>query len=210
SILDAVEWAMEHYPVDRRRIYLTGTSGGGHMTMLMAGTHPEIWAAASGWVGISDLAAWHELHRDDRYGQMLRACCGGAPGDCADIDAEYRRRSPLTHLHRAAGLPLDLAAGVHDGHEGSVPVAHSLRAFNVIAQAAGAAPVSDDEIAQISRRSGRLENPRDGDELFDPIFGRNVYLRRTAGPCRVSIFEGGHECLPEAAIEWLSRHRKPR
>ena len=47
DILDAVEWAKQNYPVDPERIYLTGSSGGGHMTLLMAGRHPEVWAAAS-------------------------------------------------------------------------------------------------------------------------------------------------------------------
>ena len=36
DILDAVEWAKREYPVDESRIYLVGTSGGGHMTLLMA------------------------------------------------------------------------------------------------------------------------------------------------------------------------------
>lgn len=208
DILDAIAWMAAHYPVDRRRIYLTGASGGGHMTMLMAARHPEIWAAASAWVGISDLAAWGRLHQGDCYGEMMRACCGGAPGDSAAVDDEYRQRSPLTHMRGARNVPLDLAAGVHDGHQGSVPVWHTLAAFNEVAKAKGAKPVTEAEIAQISRPQGRLEKPQAGDELFDPIFGRQIYLRRTAGPCRVSIFEGGHECIAEAAIEWLARHAK--
>ena len=52
DILDAVDWASKEYPVDRNRIYLTGVSGGGHMTMLMVGRYPDRWAAASAWVGI--------------------------------------------------------------------------------------------------------------------------------------------------------------
>ena len=115
DILDAVAWVQKRYPVDARRIYLTGVSGGGHMTMLMAGRHPEIWAAASAWVGISDLRSWHQKHEKTRYGRMLRACCGGAPGKNAVVDKEYRERSPLTYLHRAIKVPLDIAAGVHDG-----------------------------------------------------------------------------------------------
>ncbi len=209
DILDAVAWTVEHYPIDRRRIYLTGVSGGGHMTMLMAGRHPEVWAAASASVGISDLAMWHRLHAQGHYGEMLRACCGGAPGDSPEVDAQYRRRSPLTYLAGARNLPLDLAAGVHDGHRGSVPIWHTLAAFNVVAQARGDVPITDAEITQISRPNGRLEAPRPGDELFDPVFRRNIYLRRSAGPCRVTIFEGGHEGLAEAAVDWLARHAKP-
>jgi dipeptidyl aminopeptidase/acylaminoacyl peptidase len=208
DILDAVDWVVARYPVDRRRIYLTGASGGGHMAMLMAGLYPERWAAVSAWVGISDLAAWHARHARSRYGSMLRQCCGGAPGESDDVDEEYRRRSPMTWLHRAVDVPLDLAAGIHDGHRGSVPIGHTLQAFNAVARAQGLQGVSDDEIAQLSREGGRLEDPRPGDEVEDASFGRRVYLRRIAGKARVTIFEGGHERIAHAAAQWLSGHAR--
>ena len=71
--------------VDRQRIYLTGVSGGGHMTMLMVGRHPQPWAAASAWVGISDLRTWHARHATGKYGLMMRKCCGGKPGDSTEV-----------------------------------------------------------------------------------------------------------------------------
>ncbi|MBC8870750.1 MAG: prolyl oligopeptidase family serine peptidase [Planctomycetes bacterium] len=209
DILDAVDWARNTYPIDPKRIYLTGVSGGGHMTMQMAGCHPDIWAAASAWVGISDLAAWHERHAKSGYGKMCRSSCGGAPGDSGEVDRQYRERSPMTHLHRAKDVPLEIAAGVHDGHKGSVPVRHSLDAFNTIARAAEATPISEEEILQLSRKEGRLDSPLPSDQVDDPSFGRKIYLRRTAGPARVTIFEGGHEGIAAAAIAWLERHQKP-
>jgi hypothetical protein len=33
-------------------------------------------------------------------------------------------------------------------------------------------------------------------------------LRRFAGKARVTIFEGGHESIPEAAIAWLEQHKR--
>lgn len=208
DILDAVVWAQAKYPVDPKRIYLTGVSGGGYMTMLMVGCHPDIWSAASAWVGISDLAAWHERHAKSRYGAMVRESCGGAPGDSEAVDRQYRERSPITHLHRAKDVPLEIAAGIHDGHKGSVPIRHSLEAFNAIARAAGATPVSEEEIVQLSRKDGRLDNPLPSDLVEDPTLGRKIYLRRRAGPVRVTIFEGGHEGIAAAAIAWLERHAK--
>jgi hypothetical protein len=209
DILDAVAWARRTYSIDARRIYLHGASGGGHMTMLMAGRHPDVWAAASAWVGISDLAAWHRKHTRGRYGLMLRQCCGGAPGDSEEVDHQYRERSPVTHLHRAKNVPLDIAAGIHDGHTGSVPIRHSLDAFNSIAKAVGTALVSEDEMLQLGRPDGRLQDPRPSDQVRDASFGRAIYLRRTAGRARVTIFEGGHECIPTAAVAWLAAHAKP-
>lgn len=208
DIVDAVAWVAERYPVDRSRVYLTGSSGGGHMTMLMAGRHPHLWAAASAWVGISDLTAWHVMHAQDRYGEMLRKSCGGAPGESAAVDQEYRARSPKTFLAGAVGLPLDIAAGVHDGHKGSVRVRHSLEAFNVVAAAQQLPTISEAEIEQIGRPNGRLDQPQSGDTVDDATYGRAIYLRRTAGRCRVTIFEGGHEGLAEAALEFLARHTR--
>ena len=208
DIVDAIHWCLEHYPVDPTRIYLTGVSGGGHMTLLMAGRTPDIFAAASAWVGISDLKAWHEFHRSrrSRYDRMMEACCGGAPGKSVAVDHEYEQRSPLSWLHNATELPLDIAAGVHDGHTGSVPVDHSLRAFNVVAGALDQDTIDDDEmaawVAQEAMRDGAVQ------PLLDSKWGRRIWFRRQAGQCRVTLFEGGHEGLTPAAIDWLSRYTR--
>ena len=209
DILDAVAWTRKHYPVDSRRIYLTGSSGGGHMAMLMAGRHPRLWAGVSAWVGISDLEAWHVKHAKGHYGAMLRACCGGAPGDSPEVDAQYRDRSPKTWMAGAVDVPLDLGAGIHDGHTGSVPIRHTLEAFNLVARAQGLPEVSPAEMEQLSRPDGRLTKPLPSDLEPDEDFIRAIHLRRTAGKARVTIFEGGHERLDAAAIAWLSRQVKP-
>jgi hypothetical protein len=209
DILDSVDWACREYQVDKRRIYLTGASGGGHMTMLMVGRHPDRWAAASAWVGISDLSSWYRRHQDDNYGKMLRLCCGGAAGASPAIDRQYHQRSPLSWLSRSLPVPLDIAAGVHDGHKGSVPVRHSLEAFNMIARAAGEQEISEQEMREIGAADGRLKNPSRSDQVSDPSLGREIYLRRHAGRSRVTIFEGGHEGIARAATAWLSQFQKP-
>lgn len=211
DVLDAVEHVAANYQVDRERIYLAGTSGGGHMTMLMAAYHPDRFSAASSWVGISDLAEWYRFHvkngQPDHYARMTMQALGGAPGASPVVEREYRERSPLEWLPRAVDLPLDLAAGITDGHSGSVPVAHSLRAFNAVARAAGGAAVSDGEMDELWRLR-RLSSPKPGDEQFDESFGRATYLRREAGRARVTIFEGGHEGLAGAACDWLAKQRR--
>jgi dipeptidyl aminopeptidase/acylaminoacyl peptidase len=139
DVIDAVRYAQKNARIDRRRIYLLGRSGGGHMALVMAARHPKVWAAVSAWVPISDLAAWHASTKAAklRYPDMLEQCCGGAPGTPA-ADVEYRKRSPLFHLAKAKGLPLSIHAGIHDGHKGaSVPVSQSLLAFNELAKANG-------------------------------------------------------------------------
>lgn len=203
DVLDAVGYVCAHYPVHENRIYLAGTSGGGHMTLVMAAEAPGVWAAASAWCGISDLAAWHResLAAKRKYYQDIEKVVGGVPGASPEVDAQLRLRSPVFHLARAKDLAMDINAGLHDGHTGSVPVHHALDAFNVIARACGAPEVTPEEIARLSE-----EQPLATNEEQDPAYGRAIYLRRYAGPSRVTIFEGGHEGIAGAACTWLATH----
>ncbi len=215
DILDALDWAMKSFPVDSSRVYLAGVSGGGHMTMLMAGYHPDRFSAASAWVGISDLADWYRFHsrdgKPDKYARMIAASTGGPPGESPMVDREYHDRSPIHVLHRVGNLSLDLNAGVHDGKSGSVPIHHTLRAFNVIAQARKNALIPESEMDLLWHEQ-RLANPLPSDSQADPSYQRKIYLRRFSGKTRVTIFEGGHEALPHAACLWLEskvRETKP-
>ncbi len=205
DILDALAYAKATYRTDKSRIYLAGVSGGGHMTMLMVSRHPQYWTAASAWVGISDLSKWHEKHAETRYGAMLRASCGGAPGTNAMVDQQYKERSPIHYLANSIRVPLDIAAGIHDGHTGSVPISHSLKAFNVIATAAKTKPVTAQEMKALSTPAGRLVTPWASDQMTDKVLGREIHLRRYAAQSRVTIFEGGHEGIAAAAFDWLSK-----
>ncbi len=211
DIIDTLEYALKNYQVDRSRIYLAGSSGGGHMAMLMAGHYPERFSAVSAWVGISDLAAWYRFHTKDgkpqHYAKMILASLGGPPGTNQKIDLEYKDRSPIFHLHKIGNLPIDLSAGVHDGHSGSVPIYHTLKAYNVIATANHGKTVSKNEMDQLWENR-KLSSPGASDKAGDNTYSRKIHLRRNTGPARITIFEGGHESLPDAACEWLSKQRR--
>ena len=206
DILDALAWVQAHYRVDAERIFLTGISGGGHMTMLMAGRYPDQWTAAAAWVGISDLTDWHETHKEGKYGEMMRQCLGGAPGEREAIDAQLQARSPITHLAHAKDVALEIAAGRHDGYIGSVPIRQSLHAFNTLAAAAGAELISDAEIEQMSRPDAHLDNPTAADQITDESFATEIFLRRHAARARVTIFEGGHEGIATATMAWFENN----
>ncbi|MEX1039768.1 MAG: prolyl oligopeptidase family serine peptidase [Pirellulaceae bacterium] len=211
DILDSVAFAIQELGADPNRIYLAGASGGGHMAMLMAGRHPERFTAVSAWVGISDLAQWHEdrtAHAsDDRYAKMIVNCCGGVPGESETVDEQYVERSPIHWITGLGDLPLDIAAGVHDGKSGSVPFQHSIRLFNKVAEIRGLETVSNTEMDQLWTTS-ELQDPRPDDTPADPSYGRDIKLRREAGTARVTIFEGGHEGLAEAACTWLETFQR--
>lgn len=105
DVVDALDAIQGRFQVDKRRVYLAGASGGGHMALLLASYFPERFSAVSAWVGISDLADWHDFHvkngQPDHYAQMTRDALGGPPGRSGEVDARYRERSPVFHLQRA-------------------------------------------------------------------------------------------------------------
>jgi pimeloyl-ACP methyl ester carboxylesterase len=205
DILDAVAYARRDARIDASRIYLVGGSGGGHMSLVMAARAPDLWAGVSAWVPITDLAAWHaeSKARKNNYAQMLEQSCGGAPGPATE--AEYRHRSPLFHLAAAKGVPLDINTGIHDGHTGSVPVSHSLRAFNVLATPDK--QISAEDIDFMVREQ-KIPATLAAEKQDDPERQKAVLFRRTSGNARVRVFEGGHDSESSAAVLWLSRQRK--
>ena len=205
DILDAVAYARRDARIDTSRIYLVGGSGGGHMALVMAARAPELWAAVSAWVPISDLTAWHaeSTARKNNYAKMIEQCCGGKPGPATE--AAYRHRSPLFHLAAAKGVPLDINAGIHDGHTGSVPVSHSLRAFNVLA--APDKQISSEDIDFMVREQ-KIPSALAAETQVDPEREKATLFRRSSGNARVTVFEGGHESESSSAVLWLSRQRK--
>lgn len=210
DVLDAVAYAREHARVDASRIYAMGSSGGGHMALMMAARAPKLWAGVSAWVPISDLAAWHAENVSSKrgYAGMLEKVCGGPPGR-PETDAQYRARSPLFILAQTKGLPLDINVGIHDGHSGSVPVSQSLWAFNMLARANGLENLrlTDEQIAFMTSQE-KVPPALVNQQEKDPERQKAVLFRRIAGPVRLTVFEGGHDSEPAAALAWLARQRQ--
>jgi len=209
DIVSAVRYARKTANIDANRIYLVGASGGGHAALLMAGRAPKIWAGVSAWVGISDLKAWHAECKKAkrRYAGNIEKSCGGPPGTSEAVDREYRNRSPLTWLENArkARLPLDINAGITDGHNGSVPISHSLRAFNAAADAKDR--ISEDDIRYMTTKA--KVPPHLKGKISDPTYGARIpLLRKASGSVRITIFKGGHEIVTAAALTWLSKQEK--
>jgi pimeloyl-ACP methyl ester carboxylesterase len=206
DIADAVEYMKATRSVDPDRIYLCGVSGGGHAAMLMAGRRPEIWAGVSAWCGISDVARWWEQTAAAGlgYSDMIESACGGEPlpGSCAR--AECGRRSPLSWLAGAGAVNLDINAGVHDGRSGSVPFSQSLYAFDAVA--AGEDRMGAEVIEKFYQdRQAPAGNGVSSRELYGehtPLFVKS------SGNTRVTIFDGGHEIVHGAALNWLANQRK--
>ena len=214
DIVDAVNYAKAHVKIDPARVYIVGGSGGGHMTLLMLGRHPEIFAAGAAFCPITDLARWHAdsllVHpgRGKHYAKMLEGACGGTP---AEKPEEYAHRSPLTWLDRArkAGVGAYIVTGIHDGWKGSVPVGHSFRAFNALANPEDR--VSEADIATIEETQ-QVPASLAYNGSNDPFYSErmHIHFRRTSANVRLTLMEGGHGGNFAAGLDFLSRQVKGR
>jgi len=210
DIRAVVEWAKGLGGVDEDRVYAVGASGGGHASLLVAGRFPEIWAGVSAWCGISEIAAWHRetsASGRENYARDIERALGGRPEASEALLAEARRRSPLSWLGAAAGVPLDINHGITDGRSGSVPFTHSLHAWNAVVPEA-----ERFEEAWIERFYETMEAPGEAGEVAgDPLYGsRPPLYRRVHGNTRLTLFDGGHEIVHEAALNWLAAQRRGR
>lgn len=220
DVIDAVNFVKENHAVDLQRIYAGGVSGGAHMALVMAAEAPELWAGVSAWCAVTDLATFYKecVEQGSKAYRHIVKVCGGAPGSSAKVDEELRFRSPLFHMAKAKDVPLDINHGIRDGQPKGIGIQHSIWAFNALAEARGEAMVSQEDIDQLLRFGNRessfaqASEDRPGvgvrEHDSDESYGRAIYLRRTSGQSRLTIFEGGHEDLPAAAYAWLGNRQK--
>ena len=121
DILDALDHTLDNHDLDPRRVLLLGGSGGGHMSLMMAGYAPERWKAVSSWCPIADVGLWHG--QNPGYAPHVEACCGGVPGQSDDVDRECRERSPMTYAATVARANVFVHHGRFDR---SVPYTQTL------------------------------------------------------------------------------------
>lgn len=208
DIADAVEYMTKLYNVDPKRIYLVGVSGGGYAALLMAGRKPDLWAGVSAWAPISDIRAWWEQKspQNSKYAQHIENAIGGRPDRDKAAARECVKRSPVTYLQQASGVNLDINAGTTDGHKGgSVPFTHSLYAFNRVVQ--NKDQVATDFIESFYKT--QILPPGAKQPESDPLYGKKpVVFRKVSKNTRVTIFQGKHEIIHIAALNWLAKQRK--
>ena len=125
DIIDAINYVIENYSVDKDNILLLGASGGGHMALLMAGYAPKLFRAIGSFVPIADLAVWHD--ESSPYAPYIEYCLGGAPSE--QTRAEYEYRSPIYHAREIAEARLKIFSGKWDS---CVPPHHGLDMYNAI------------------------------------------------------------------------------
>lgn len=206
DIEDAIRYAMDNGNVDPGNIHVVGTSGGGYATLLMYMKTSLDIRSFSAWVPISDLVDWYWAcdSRGLKYaGDILKST--GSQDSVLDID-EARKRSPYfmdTPVRTRKKSILDIYCGIHDGYTGSVPITQSIKYYNkVVSDMKGDKEtlVSGEDVSYML--SQRTFKPDEKAPLIGAE-GRRIHYRKQYRSINLTIFEGGHELLPGAAMEEL-------
>ncbi|MEI7584366.1 alpha/beta fold hydrolase [Runella sp.] len=209
DIDEAIDWALKNMKVDKKKIYIVGNSGGGYATMSMYMKSRHNIASFSAWSSISDLSTWYveSVERKNRYGPEIVKCTGA--GEVFDAE-KAKERSPFywkTPLKKRKKSTLQIYAGIHDGYTGSVPISHSINFYNKLLTDANekdkALYVSEaDAATMLKTQTFPTQNPA------KTIENRAILYQKTSKKITLTIFEGTHEILKNAALDLIPNTHK--
>ena len=120
DIKEAIDYVVENEGVDKDNIFILGLSGGGHMSLIMAGFCPEYFKAVGAYVPVCDLEKFSEC--DSGYREHVLACCSNSV-------EEMRKRSPISYIDNIAKANVKIFHGKFDP---VVPVTQSIELYDAI------------------------------------------------------------------------------
>ncbi len=207
DVIDAVDFAITQGGVDPERVYITGFSGGGMMSLLAAGRHADRFAGVAAWVPVYDLVSWYsynrQSHPDRAYAEQIESSCLGDPTIDPTAEEDCIGRSPVSVMQgvRDAGIPVYLAGGIRDD---VVPIVDLLQAFNALADDEDRIP--DDVLNDVAAEGSppALDGYPAADTRFTPADPAPLFSR-TSAAATVVVFDGGHEFVYYPGLDWLAR-----
>jgi lysophospholipase L1-like esterase/dienelactone hydrolase len=208
---DAIQYALKNTNTDPEDVHIVGVSGGGLATLSAYMNIKYPVKSFSAWAPISDLESWYweSIGRKQKYAaDILKA----TSKDSVFNAEEARLRSPLLQQfpkELRKNAKLYIYEGIHDGYTGSVPITHSINMYNrLVGELKYGSPKLDD-IMPKANTDAKLVAEKEIISLvtkqynpsFDKkekLFDRNIYLSREFENIQLTIFEGGHEQIPQA------------
>ena len=96
DIIDATEYIMANYCVDKDKIFLFGGSGGGHAALMAQAKAPVLWSKTISYVPVLDLKMWLKENKakGSGYANDIVACVGSLE----ENEKDYEQRSPMYHI----------------------------------------------------------------------------------------------------------------
>lgn len=207
DVVDAVDFAVAEAEIDPDRVYVTGFSGGGMTSLLLAGRHADRFAGVAAWVPVYDLLTWYvynrDLHPDRDYAEQIEASCSGDPTADPVAREDCISRSPVSVMGaiRDAGVPVYLGGGIHDD---VVPVVDTLLAFNTLADQPDRIPDDLLDAVEIGALPDALVGDVSADVRFTPD-DPEVLFSRSSAAVTVVVFEGAHKFVYYPGLDWIAR-----
>lgn len=203
DVVDAIDFATSQDGVEEQRVYTVGYSGGGMMSLLLAGRHPDEVTAVAAWGPIYDLVEFYRqsLALGRRYAGDIRVGCGGDPTESGPAEEECLHRSPETYLDTARdqGVPVFIAQGIADS---LLSPSHGANAFNQLADPDDR--LTADEVDAIGR--GSLPDHISGSVTTETYFSEGdpaPVFARQSGSAWLVLFNAGHDMVYEATLRWF-------
>ncbi|PWK16621.1 lysophospholipase L1-like esterase [Arcicella aurantiaca] len=211
DIEDAIQYALKHTNASPEDVHIIGVSGGGFATLSAYMNIRYPVKSFSAWAPITDLEAWYweSLGRQQKYAKDIVKIVSQ---DSTFNKKEAWLRSPLHQSFPKKlreNAQLYIYEGIHDGYTGSVPITHSMNMYNYLVgalkfgiqefamvnnwQNTDSSFVSSSEIIDLVTK--RTNPNRDNNNL---LFGRDIHLSKKYQNIKLTIFEGGHEQIPQA------------
>lgn len=211
DIEDAIQFALKNTNADPEDVHIIGVSGGGMATLSTYMNIKYPVKSFSAWAPISDLEAWYweSVGRKQKYAADIITALST---DTILNKEEAIRRSPLYQKFQPElrkGSKLFIYEGIHDGYTGSVSITHSINMYNRLLSEIKYNVSTPDEIRMKAASDKDMVSDADIINLLtkrinpeadkkNKIFGRSIYLSREFENIQLTIFEGGHEQLPQA------------
>jgi dienelactone hydrolase/Tol biopolymer transport system component len=109
DMVAARAWLVKEGIADPARVFVTGWSYGGFLTLLALGTRPDLWAGGMAGIAIADWAIAHEDTTDTLRGwRAVRI--GGTP---EEVPERYAASSPITYVEHVKA-PVMIIQGRND------------------------------------------------------------------------------------------------
>ncbi|MDP1817393.1 MAG: alpha/beta fold hydrolase [Leadbetterella sp.] len=204
DIDEAIDWALTHMNIDKKRIYVVGHSGGGYATLAMYMKSRHRIQAFSAWVPISNLVDWYgeSVERKNKYAAEIIKCIGA--NDTFD-EQKAKERSPIywkTPLKKRKKSYLQIYTGIHDGYTGSVPISQSINFYNKLL--ADAKEPDKSKFVSPEDLSIMLKTRTSpSSKTFKLLGKRDILYQKSSKNIQLTVFEGTHEMLSKVVLENL-------
>jgi hypothetical protein len=202
DIDNAITFAINNSYVDSQKIFIIGVSGGGYAALCSFMKSKHFISKFSIWAPISDLVSWYyeSKIRGSKFSKDILDCTCST--DSLNILIAMNR-SPIrwpAPVREIKNTQLFIYTGIYDGIKGSVPITHSINFYNKIITDMGN---SDTSLFVTDIEKLRLLEFREPLGVFGKISDRSIFLKKNFENVTLTIFEGGHEILPEYALNEL-------